>query len=173
MRWILFAARIAVGAFFVYAGVSKLGDPDAFAVQIARYELTPYWADAPVARFLPWLEILAGLALATGTLTRGSAWLVALMSLVFTFAVSWALIRGLEIDCGCTGTVESPVSWFHVARNVVLLATSLAVAVGGWDALRLDRRLAGRYGLCSALLAEKSSEPADAADSDNEVPKDS
>ncbi len=144
--------RLVVGAIFVYAGMAKVGDPQAFAGDIARYELTPAWFNAPAARFLPWLEILAGIGLIAGALTRGSAWLVAGMNAVFAAAMISVLARGLSISCGCFGPGEGEVSWLHVAASVAMLGVCLAVALGDWDPLRLDRRLAGRLACCAWLF---------------------
>ena len=52
--------RIALGALFVFAGVTKAYDPGAFAIEIQRYNLIPWIPGALASVYLPWLEILAG-----------------------------------------------------------------------------------------------------------------
>jgi uncharacterized membrane protein YphA (DoxX/SURF4 family) len=54
-----------------------------------------------MALVMPWLELLAGLALILGIWTRASAVLVGVLLLVFVAAISLNLARGNAIDCGC------------------------------------------------------------------------
>ena len=53
------------------------------------------------ALVLPWLELLAGVALLLGLWTRSSAALVGLLLVVFIAAISFNLYRKNAIDCGC------------------------------------------------------------------------
>ena len=53
---------------------------------------------------LPWWEIGAGTLLLLGWWTRAAALLAAALFSAFGVAVTVALIRGLDIDCGCFGT---------------------------------------------------------------------
>ena len=131
MAWALLGVRIVVGGVFLYAGAAKLADPAAFAEAIARYRLTPDWLNVPLARFLPWVELLAGISLATGTLARGGAGIAGGLSAMFAVAIAAALVRGLDIHCGCFGSTGGPVSWQHVTRNLVTLSACVAVFVSG------------------------------------------
>jgi hypothetical protein len=47
--------------------------------------------------------------------------------LVFTAAVTSAVVRGINISCGCFGAGSSPVTLATVARDVILLAASLGL----------------------------------------------
>lgn len=151
MSWALLAARMAVAAVYLYAGAVKVADPAGFAEAIARYQLTPDWFNGLASRWLPWLEILAGLSLASGTLTRGGAGILAGLSALFAAAVASAVVRGLDVSCGC-GLGENEVGWLHVVGNVVALGICLAVTLGERDRLRLDSLLAPRSGRCAFLF---------------------
>ncbi len=76
-------------------------DPPAFAHMIYNYKLAPGWAINALAITLPWVELLAGLALILGTWKRDAAALIGLMLLAFIAAVGVNLARGHAIDCGC------------------------------------------------------------------------
>ncbi|MCZ7645070.1 MAG: DoxX family membrane protein [Planctomycetota bacterium] len=95
---------LALGGVLAYAGLSKLGDPHAFARQIAQYRLLPAQASQALAVTLPWLELVCGLALALGLWVRPAALVSAALMAVFAAAVVSALARGLDISCGCFGT---------------------------------------------------------------------
>ena len=51
--------RWTLGLIFLYAGISKLADPEAFAVIIEAYGLIPESWLMPVAVGLPALEVIA------------------------------------------------------------------------------------------------------------------
>ncbi|RYD65246.1 MAG: hypothetical protein EOP84_32095, partial [Verrucomicrobiaceae bacterium] len=57
------ALRLIVAGVFLYAGGVKAWDTQQFALDVQNYQLTSWTASIVVAVYLPWLEILAGLAL--------------------------------------------------------------------------------------------------------------
>ena len=99
--WLTVRVQIALGLFFVVAALPKLVDPPSFAHMIYNYRLVPGSFVNLFALAMPWVELLAGLALILGIWTRTSAGLVAVLLLVFVAAISVNLARGNAIDCGC------------------------------------------------------------------------
>ncbi|HEU4410412.1 MAG TPA: MauE/DoxX family redox-associated membrane protein [Polyangiaceae bacterium] len=122
------AARLGLGALFLVAGALKLRDPYAFALEIANYQLFP--ALAPwLAAALPATEIVVGVALVAGPRpwARAGALAAALLLGAFTVAATSAVVRGVNISCGCFGADSGPVTWLTVARDVGLVALALWV----------------------------------------------
>jgi putative oxidoreductase len=137
------AARFILGSLFLLAGLSKLPRRREFADAVERYQLLPHRLVQPVARLVPVAELLAGAALLLGLGLQIVAALVALMLAAFTVAVSTALLRGREIDCGCfSGVSPTRITWLTVGRNGVLL---LLAALLSWQAPRA-LALDGIYG---------------------------
>jgi putative oxidoreductase len=99
--WLKVRVQIALGLLFVAAALPKLVDPPSFAHMIYNYRLAPGAFVNLMALVMPWLELLAGLALILGIWTRTSASLVGALLLVFIAAISLNLLRGNAIDCGC------------------------------------------------------------------------
>ena len=99
--WLTVRVQIALGLFFVVAALPKLVDPPSFAHMIYNYRLVPGSFVNLMALVMPWLELLAGLALILGIWTRATAALVGALLLVFLAAISLNLARGNAIDCGC------------------------------------------------------------------------
>lgn len=127
-RILAVVARIIVGGIFLYAGVVKLRDPVAFAGSIAAYRILPYFANYVVAAVLPWLEILCGALLVTGVRFKGATVLLFLLNLIFMGALASALVRGLDIDCGCFrqgGGETSP--WVALGRDTLILGALIVV----------------------------------------------
>jgi hypothetical protein len=74
---------------------------------------------------MPALEVLASLALVSRVLWRGGALILGTMLLVFVAALFQAILRGIDIECGCFGKGSSPVSFWLIARNYGLLLLAL------------------------------------------------
>ena len=102
LNWLL---RFLVGGAFVLAGVLKIAAPAKFAIDVSNYRLLPHELINLVAIVLPWIEVVAGGFVLAGIWLRASALLITSMTVVFFLAIVSALARGLNIECGCFGTV--------------------------------------------------------------------
>ena len=98
---IILICRIVLGGIFIYASLDKIAHPAEFAKAIGNYHVLPFGLENLLALTLPWLELLAGVALITGVMVDGAAIMVIIMNIVFIFAISQALARGISIECGC------------------------------------------------------------------------
>src|SRR5579885_3056842 len=108
--------RIALGAIFVYAAWIKLREPWAiFAISIESYQVLPEWAVQLTARGLPWLELILGVLLIAGFVRRPATLCTSLLLLVFFGLMVRALLKGMQIDCGCFGPGEK-LSWVTLLR---------------------------------------------------------
>ncbi len=127
----LWLARIAVAGLFLAACIAKIRDPELFALAVNRYRILPGEFVNLVAIVLPWIELLAGLAVlvAPARLRAAGALVITGMLSVFTIAISLNLLRGIEASCGCFSTrADAAVSdaW-NLVRNGALIWLSLAV----------------------------------------------
>jgi hypothetical protein len=130
-RTVIVFLRLILAAVFLFAAVPKLLDPVSFARDIDNYRLLPDAAIGPLALALPVAEILIGVALLSGLYARGAAVVCGAMLVGFAAGMIQAILRGIDLDCGCFGDVaEAQVSWWTVGRNVTLLAFSICVALG-------------------------------------------
>ncbi len=94
-------ARIGLGAVFIAAAAPKIADPPSFAHMMSNYGLLPTRAVNGFALFLPWLEMLAGLALVSGWLAKTGARIAAALLVVFILAIGGNLARDHAVQCGC------------------------------------------------------------------------
>jgi putative oxidoreductase len=131
-------ARLLLGGIFLYAAGTKLPDMAAFADSIANYRILPAALVPTAASVLVGTEIVIGLALLTGWGARAASWLAALLLAVFTVGLSAALVRGIDLACGCFGG-NDPATWWTVARDVAWLALALLVALRGPGRLSPER----------------------------------
>ena len=122
MKLVEIAIRLVLGGVFVFAGATKIVDPGQFATDIANYRLLPHECVNLFAITLPWVELVAGLLLIVGIWGRASAMVIAVMLGVFLVAIGSAVARGLNINCGCFGTVEGrKVGLIALAQDVVMI----------------------------------------------------
>jgi uncharacterized membrane protein YphA (DoxX/SURF4 family) len=128
-RWVVRGARIATALVFLAAALPKISDVPQFAKDIAAYQLAPVWSHHLIAMTLPWIELVAALALIVRIRERAAAVVAAGAMLVFTLAVAWAWSKGLSIDCGCFGKgVSEPVGASKFLQNVGLTALAAVAA---------------------------------------------
>lgn len=131
--------RLYIGGLFVYAAMYKINYAAEFAETIASYRLVPYYLVDFLAVFMPWLELVCGGLMIAGFRTRAAAGIVAALITVFTVAIIVNLLRGSNISCGCFHTIEDPISWWTVLRDLTWLAMTIHVYFfDSW--LRLEQR---------------------------------
>ena len=117
-----------IGGLFIYAGVLKALDPASFAIDIDNYKTVPWFIGVGFAFYLPWLEILCGLALITRRLYLGGLSILAALTSVFIVASIVAKARGLDITCGCFGHASKYFSFSgHLALDFAILAALLVL----------------------------------------------
>ena len=130
------AFRVGLGAIFVYASWHKIMEPEKFARSIINYRMLPTESVNLLAIILPWMELVCGLLLILGLFTGGGVLVVALMISIFSVAIGSALVRGIDISCGCFSSVGGhKVNILLLLRDLLLFACALQV-------LFCDRRTA-------------------------------
>ncbi len=122
LEWI---CRVALAGVFLYAAWSKLFDAYAFAANTYAYRLVPPVVATLTGIALPAVEVLAAIAVLTGIWWRGGTLLLAGMLAFFVFAVFQAIVRGIDIRCGCFGEASHKVSFLLIAQDQALLVAAI------------------------------------------------
>jgi uncharacterized membrane protein YphA (DoxX/SURF4 family) len=135
--WIEWACRLGLAGLFFYAALPKMADPDAFAKAIANYKvILPIIGQGyvyPAAMFVPALEAIIGVGILLNRSKRAASWLSAGILALFTVLILQAVLRGLNIDCGCFGASElaqskaTKVGWIKIAQNTGWMMASIFV----------------------------------------------
>jgi putative oxidoreductase len=127
---------LLVGAVFVFAGLSKIVDfqpfrfldPMDFARDIDNYKILPWTMSVGLALYLPWLEMICGLALIFRRLYSGALVFLIALLLVFIGASIAAKTRGIDISCGCFGHLSDQLSFaWHMALDFAILVAVAAL----------------------------------------------
>ena len=125
--------RFVLGIVFVVAGGMKVAHPADFLSDLLGFGIPfPEMFLRVVAVGLPWLEVCTGLGLMLNFWPETIRPLVAFLYLVFVVMLGQAVLRGLDLNCGCFGA--SGQGWFErpdvaLVRAGLLFAASLYVAV--------------------------------------------
>ena len=128
--WLEMAARLILGAIFIYASYHKIIDPAAFAKIVYGYDLFPPATINLIAIIIPFVELITGAALIIGIYSQSAALIINAMLLFFILIISVNLIRGHEFDCGCFSIQSDPLDdspGFMLGRNIVLLALGIYI----------------------------------------------
>lgn len=136
LEWTLTACRLLTGVLFLWAALTKVGDLHVFAEEVANYQLLPAFLVPFVAATLPGVEIAASIALITGFQARAGAAVVIALLLVFIVGLSQALVRGIDLTCGCFGGADEA-TWGTVWRDVLMLVPAIPVIFLGAGRLAL------------------------------------
>jgi putative oxidoreductase len=124
--WITLILRAGIAAIFIYAGGSKAFAPLRLITDIDNFHLLPWEATAPLAFYLPWLEIVCGIALFLGRLELGALLVVFVLTSLFVVALTSARVRGFGVSCGCFGHGTPDLSLAaHLALNLGMMGAVL------------------------------------------------
>lgn len=144
--WLGTLARLVLGAVWIWAAWSKLGDPRAFVQAVRAYDATPEWLSKAIGYGLPVLELCVGVMLVVGVLTRAAAIVSALLLVVFLIGIIQAAARGIKLDCGCFGGGGATSGGTHytldILRDVGLLILAAYLILWPLTRLSVDEFLA-------------------------------
>lgn len=138
-----------LGGVWLYAGGAKLADPWTSVAAVRAYEILPGSSAVFVGHALPIVEVVLGVCLVFGLLTRASAALSAGLLLVFIAGIASVWARGIEIDCGCFGgggvsAGAASAYPLEIARDAALIALALFVLALQRTPFTLDSVLLSR-----------------------------
>ncbi len=127
--WLHRVLGLVLGGIFVYASWDKLADPRPLITIIWGYRLIPPGPANLMAIYMPWMELLVGLGLATGVRRRAAAGWASVLLTTFVIALLINAVRGINVACGCFSTSAEDVSssWILVLRDLPMLAAALVL----------------------------------------------
>jgi len=120
--------RIILAVVFIYASIDKIMHPHDFAKAVFNYQILPDYLINITAIFLPWLELILGICLLVNFWMNGASLTAFLLMLVFMAAISFNLMRGLDVGCGCfSTTTEEGMTALTLLRDILFFVMSLGL----------------------------------------------
>ena len=140
--------RLSLAGVFLYAAYEKVLDPLSFASDIYAYRIMPVSLSVIMAITMPVLEVLGAVVILAGfagrrfdTLLVGASTLIGAMLLVFVVAIYQAILRGIDIHCGCFGDSSHKVDFQLIAQDELLLVCVLFLLRLAYHRWRTERGL--------------------------------
>ena len=115
----LLLGRLILGYVFIYASIDKIIDPVSFSDIIDNYHITPVLLNNLFALFIPWLELIVGLCLIFNIKVHGASFLSILLLLWFIFILTQAILRGINVECGCFDLNTSNLDDLELRKNMI------------------------------------------------------
>ena len=115
---------LAAGLFVVfdYAGALKVLQPSFLYDEINLYYLIPEPIAWYMAHYLPWLEIIAGVACLPRTSRKAASLVLACLLVIFMGVLFLSWLRNFHFACGCFGaTLESSSFLWDIGRDLIFL----------------------------------------------------
>lgn len=124
--YLIAITRIYLALVFILSGLDKIGNLSAFATSIENYDLFPIQIINLIAIVIPWIEVITGGLLLLGFYIKENSIIIGTLLSIFTLAVLSAVMRNLDIDCGCQGTFDGQkVGILKIIENVSLIIVSI------------------------------------------------
>ena len=141
--WLGTLARLLLGVVWIWAAWSKIRSPRTFTQAVRAYDVTPEWLSQGIGYGLPILELVLGVLLILGLVTRIAAAVSAVLFLVFLVGLIQAAVRGIQLACGCFGgggTTGGGNTQYtlDILRDVGLLIVAAYLVVWAFTHVSLD-----------------------------------
>jgi len=127
-RTVVLVFRLILAGFFILSACGKLVDLEQYSVDaVYNFGVLPMVLARPFGLVMPFIELLCGLGLLFGVLTRLSALGVGLMSIAFFIAKAIVLSQGRSIECGCFGAIIDTLASVTIFMDLPMLAFAAAI----------------------------------------------
>jgi putative oxidoreductase len=134
--------RMICGLLLAGASLDKLGDAAGFSKIILEcYNFFPRDLVPLAAVVIPWFEFFTGLCLMAGFRWRGAAFVFCALMALYSLAIFWDLLHGIDCNCGCFNKDSTEkMTWLTLARDllffgmgwITLTASKTFAALDGW-----------------------------------------
>jgi uncharacterized membrane protein YphA (DoxX/SURF4 family) len=127
-RRLILVFRLILAGLFLLSSYGKLVDIERYSVDaVYNFGILPFWLARPFGLGMPFIELLCGLGLLFGVLTRLSALGISLMSLSFFIAKAIVLSQGRSIECGCFGAIIDTLASVTIFMDIPMMILALVI----------------------------------------------
>lgn len=129
-RFLILILRLLLAVVFLLSSFGKLVDIERYSVDaVYNFGVLPMILARPFGLVMPFIELLCGLGLLFGLLTRLSALGAGLMSLAFFIAKAVVLAQGRHIDCGCFGAIVETLASVTIYMDLPMVVMAFLILI--------------------------------------------
>ena len=135
-RYVLLGAGALLGAIFILAGAEKLPEQAKFIEVVSDHGLLSWELAQAYGSILPWLELVLGICLVAGILSRIAAG-TSILTIISFLVANGTSVYKYEF-CPCFGDAILIKTSDALAIDVVMLAMAFLILLCGGGVLSLD-----------------------------------
>lgn len=125
-KYVLFISQLILSLIFIFSGIEKISDLNFFLVAINNYKIFPDITHNFIAVTFPWIELILGVLLLFGFYKKEISVIFSFLIFLFTLLIFVSILRGLDIYCGCFGTLSSvKVGYYKIYENTILFLLAI------------------------------------------------
>jgi uncharacterized membrane protein YphA (DoxX/SURF4 family) len=115
--------RTVIGILFIYVGYSRLQHPNLVAEHLLTLKILPWGMVNFFAMWMLIFEVFIGILVISGIWLRASSVVLIGFSILCTCLISYALINGLSMHCGCfvAAATGKPRTWSSLFQEGIML----------------------------------------------------
>ena len=126
--YLILVLRVLLAAVFLLSSAGKLVDIERYSVDaVYNFDILPMGLARFFGLTMPFIELLCGLGLLFGVLTRLSALGVGLLSIAFFVVKGIVLAQGRTIDCGCFGAIVETLASVTIFMDIPMAIMALLI----------------------------------------------
>ena len=127
-KTVVLCCRLVLGVVFLAAAFGKLVDIERYSVNaVYFFVILPVSLARLFGLALPFIELLCGLGLLFGVLTRLSALGIGLLSLSFFIAKAIVFSHGRSVNCGCFGAFGDTLASVTIFLDLPMMVLAMVV----------------------------------------------
>ncbi len=127
-KTIVLCCRLILAVVFLAAAFGKLVDIERYSVNaVYFFVILPVSLARPFGLALPFIELLCGLGLLFGVLTRLSALGIGLLSSSFFIAKAIVFSHGRSVNCGCFGAFGDTLASVTIFLDLPMMILAVVV----------------------------------------------
>jgi len=128
VKIVVLCSRLILAVSFLTAAFGKMVDIERYSVQaVYFFVILPMFLARPFGLALPFIELLCGLGLLFGVLTRLSALGIGLLSLSFFIAKTVVFLHGRSVNCGCFGAFGDTLASVTIYLDIPMMVLAMFV----------------------------------------------
>ena len=117
--------RLVLAFIFILSALEKFKSLESFALNVDAYQIFPAIVVNLIVVIIPWLELFVGFGLLFKFKLRANLLLYLILMICFTILVVIAMIKGLDIECGCFGESSTKVGLVKIIENMMIIFMNL------------------------------------------------